>query len=79
MINKLPILEDRLLLMRTSTGEKSSAYRGAKVWSDLDCGLKASSSFHIFEENKSQTMTCLVIRFLLLLSKIIVIRKILYI
>ena len=35
----------RLPLLRTSTGLKSFAYRGAKVSSDLDSVVKASSSF----------------------------------
>ena len=38
----------RLPLLRTSTGQKSFAYRGAKVWSDLDIVVKASSSFYSF-------------------------------
>ena len=38
----------RLPLLRTSTGQKSFAYRGAKVWSDLDSVVKASSSFCSF-------------------------------
>ena len=33
----------RLPLLRTSTGQKSLAYRGAKVWSDLDSVVKAFS------------------------------------
>ena len=38
----------RLPLLRTSTGQKSFAYRGAKVWSDLDSVVKASLSFCSF-------------------------------
>ena len=38
----------RLPLLRTSTGQKSFAYRGAEVWSDLDSVVKASSSFYPF-------------------------------
>ena len=38
----------RLPLLRTSTGQKSFAYRGAKVWSDLDSVVKASASFSSF-------------------------------
>ena len=41
----------RLPLLRTSTGQKSFAYRGAKVWSDLDGVVKASSSFCSFRRN----------------------------
>ena len=41
----------RLPLLRTSTGQKSFAYRGAKVWSDLDSVVKASASFSSFRRN----------------------------
>ena len=41
----------RLPLLRTSTGQKSFAYRGAKVWSDLDSVVKASSSLCSFRRN----------------------------
>ena len=41
----------RLPLLRTSTGQKSFAYRGAKVWSDLDSVVKASTSFSSFRRN----------------------------
>ena len=34
----------RFPLLRTSTGQKSFAYRPAKVWSDLDSVVKTSSS-----------------------------------
>ena len=40
----------RLPLLRTSAGQKSFANRGAKVLSDLDSVVKASSSFCSFEE-----------------------------
>ena len=42
--------DPRLPLFRTSTGQKSFAYRGAKVWSDLDRVVKASSSFCSFRK-----------------------------
>ena len=35
----------RLQLLGTLTGQKSFAYRGARVWSELDSVVKASSSF----------------------------------
>ena len=41
----------RLPLLRTSTGQKSFAYKGAKVWSDLDSVVKASTSFSSFRRN----------------------------
>ena len=41
----------RLPLLKTSTGQKSFAYRGAKFWSDLDSVVKASSSFCSFLRN----------------------------
>ena len=41
----------RLPLLRTSTGQKSFAYRGARVWSDLDSVVKASASFSSFRRN----------------------------
>ena len=41
----------RLPLLRTLTGQKSFAHRAAKVWSDLDSGVKASSSFCSFRKN----------------------------
>ena len=48
----------RLLLLKTASGQKSFAYRGAKVWNDLDSGVKASSSFCSFRrENKTQILS----------------------
>ena len=41
----------RLPLLRTSTGQKLFAYRGAKVWSDLNSVVKASTSFSSFRRN----------------------------
>ena len=41
----------RLPLQKTSTGQKSFAYRGAKVWSDLDSVVKAFIRSALFEEN----------------------------
>ena len=41
----------RLPLLTTSTGQKSFAYRGARVWSDLDNVVKASASFSSFRRN----------------------------
>ena len=41
----------RLPLLKTSTGQKSFAYRRAKVWSDLDSGIKATSSLCSFHSN----------------------------
>ena len=41
----------RLPLLRASTGQKSFAYRGAKVRSDLDSVVKASSTFCSFRGN----------------------------
>ena len=38
----------RLPLLRASIGQKSFAYRGAKVWSDLNSIVKASSSLCSF-------------------------------
>ena len=35
--------------MRTSYGQKSFAYRGAKVWNDLDLESKFASSIHCFK------------------------------
>ena len=48
----------RLLLLKTASGQKSFAYRGAKVWNDLDNGVKVSSSFCSFRrENKTQILS----------------------
>ena len=41
----------RLPFLKTSTGQKWFAYRGAKVWSDLDSGVKATSSLCSFHRN----------------------------
>ena len=41
----------RLPLLRTSTGQKSFAYRGARIWSDLDSVVKESASFSSFRRN----------------------------
>ena len=41
----------RLPLLRTSTGQKSFAYKGAKVWSDVDSVVTASTSFSSFRRN----------------------------
>ena len=38
----------RVPLLKTSTGQKSFAYRGAKLWNALDSGVKASSSLYTF-------------------------------
>ena len=44
-------IDHRLSSLRTSTGQKSFAYRGPKVWSYLDSVVKASSSFCSFRRN----------------------------
>ena len=40
-----------VIILKTSTGQKSFAYRGAKVWSDLNSGVKATSSLCSFHCN----------------------------
>ena len=48
----------RLPLLKTASGQKSFAYRGAKVWNDLDSGVKASSPFcSLRRKNKTQILT----------------------
>ena len=45
----------RLRLLRTSTGQKSFVYRGAKIWGDLGSVVKASSSLCSFRrEHKAK-------------------------
>ena len=38
----------RVPLLKTSTGQKSFAYSGAKLWNALDSGVKESSSLYTF-------------------------------